>query len=62
MKKCKITFQEEGLEQAIIVDCKLDEKGNLDFKLLFDPPVKEDTDLGSLAGQLAYRFCEFLSK
>lgn len=62
MKKCSITFREEDSLQDIIINCELNEQGDLDFKLAFDPPVHKDTDIGSLAGQLAYKFCEFLSK
>ena len=60
MKKCNITFQDEDSIQQTIIHCELNDNGDLDFKLSFEPPVTEDSDLG-LSGQLANVFCQFLS-
>lgn len=60
MKTCKVIFKDESLKQDIIVDCWLNDVGDLEFKLLFDPPVNKDSNLGTLAGQLCYNFCKFL--
>lgn len=61
MKSCNIIFVEENSNQEIIIACTLDDKGDLSFKLFFDPPVTQDTDLGTLSGQLAAAFCKFLA-
>lgn len=61
MKACNITFVEENSDQEIIIACNLDDKGDLNFKLFFDPPVEPNTDLGTLSGQLAVAFCKFLA-
>lgn len=61
IKTCKVIFRDEMINQDIVVDCQLDEAGDLSFKVLFDPPVTETTDLGSLSGQLAQEFCKFLT-
>ena len=52
MKACKVIFRDETLAQDSIVDCWLNETG--------DPPVTENSNLGSLAGQLCYSFCKAL--
>lgn len=61
MKACNVIFREENSDQEIIIACKLNDKGDLNFKLFFDPPVTSDTDLGTLSGQLASAFCKFLA-
>lgn len=60
MKACKVIFRDETLAQDSIVDCWLNDVGDLEFKLYFDPPVTENSNLGSLSGQLCYAFCKAL--
>lgn len=59
-KKCSIIFRNEDSIQDTIINCELSDNGDLDFKVNFDPPVMENTDLG-LAGQMVTAFCKFLT-
>lgn len=61
MKACNVIFREENSNQEIIIACELNDDGDLNFKLFFDPPVTPTTDLGTLSGQLASAFCKFLA-
>lgn len=61
MKACNVIFREENSDQEIIIACELNDKGDLNFKLFFDPPVTPDTDLGTLSGLLVSAFCKFLA-
>ncbi len=61
MKACNVIFREENSDQEIIIACELNDKGDLSFKLFFFFFVTQDTDLGTLSGQLAAAFCKFLA-
>lgn len=60
MKECNITFQDKDSIQQTVICCILHDNGDLEFKLNFNPPVTEDSNLG-LSGQLANAFCKYLS-
>ena len=60
MKKCKVIFRDEDLQQDIIVDCKLDEAGDLTYDVFFDPPARMDSPVGDLSGALCELFCNTL--
>lgn len=60
MNKCKVIFRDEDLNQDIIVDCVLDENGDLTYNVFFEPPVSLDSEVGKLSGNLCELFCKTL--
>ena len=60
MSKCKVIFRDEELKQDTIVHCETNEEGVVMAKMSFDPPANEKTDLGALAGELAFAFVNML--
>ena len=60
MSKCKVIFRDEELNQDTIVHCETNAEGVVMARMSFDPPANEKTDLGALAGELAYAFVNML--
>lgn len=58
MRECNVTFENTN-GQKVIVLLKLNKKGDLDWKIGFDPKIDSKTDLG-LAGRFAEIFCKAL--
>ena len=53
MNNCQITFEEDG--KKIIVDFTVNDNGDADYKINFDPKVNKDDDIG-LKGHLCQLF------
>jgi hypothetical protein len=60
MSKCIVIFRDEELKQDTIVHCETNKDGVVMARMSFDPSANEKTDLGALAGELAYAFVNML--